>query len=72
MKCKAFVESDIDRLQQFINIWLKSYDEKIKISRILQSNSGKFTVITIWYYEVIKDLKAITPTIGVMEETEVF
>lgn len=58
MRCQAFESSDINKLQQSINIWLKSYDGKIKVSRILQSTARTYTVVTIWYYDIeVKELK---------------
>ena len=58
MKCKIFLETTgIGKLELSINNWLDN-NEEIKISRITQSSSGYYVVITIWYYEApIKEVK---------------
>lgn len=62
MRCQIFRNDDIIKLEQSINIWLKSYEDKIKISRILQSPSGYDTLITIWYYDhEVKEVKKSRP-----------
>lgn len=57
MKCKIFEGSDKELLQQRLNNWLSSNDEKIKISRILQSTASYIVVISIWYYELPEEKK---------------
>ena len=58
MKCKIFLNTtSISKLELSINEWLDN-NEEIKISRITQSSSGYYVVITIWYYEApIKEVK---------------
>ena len=54
MRVAIFRRDLVAELEKYINSWLECHEDA-KISMVNQSVSGYTTIISIWYYDEIKE-----------------
>ena len=54
MRVAIFIKGDGGEIMRIINSWLECHEDA-KISMVNQSVSGYTTIISIWYFDEIKE-----------------